>query len=68
MNQLEFLSQFSNAVLSGEKVSYGHHKNQSNPHIQPTFPFSEKWHKAWLNKQIESGVFQNSNAVLGGAS
>lgn len=68
MNQLEFLSQFSNAVLSGEKVSYGHHKNQTNPHIKPTFPFNNKWHKAWVEKQIKSGVFKKSNAVLGGVS
>lgn len=68
MNQLKFLSQFSNAVLSGDKISYGYHKNQSNPHIEPSFPFDKEWHKAWVSQQIESGVFKKSNAVLGGVS
>lgn len=64
MNVLEYLSKYSNAVLTGEKVTYGNFKHHSNEHICPSFPFDKDWHLEWLDKQIESGVFETSNAVL----
>lgn len=64
MTKLEYLSQFSNAVLTGDKVNYGSFKHNKNNAIYPLFFFDAEWHQEWVDQQLESGVFEGSNAVL----
>lgn len=63
---LQVLSQFSNAVLSGEVINDSKTKRDCcrKKEIKHFSKVNKKHHNSWVEKQFQSGIFDQSNAVL----